>query len=118
MTGKRIFHICREGEWRAAQARGEYAGSSQDAADGFIHLSTAEQVQESAAKHRAGQSGLVLLTVDADALGETLRWEPARGGALFPHLYGVLPVSAVLHVDKLPLGTDGRHVFPPGLDAR
>lgn len=116
MTGKRIFHICREDEWLAAQAEGVYRGSSQDAADGFIHFSAADQVVASAAKHRAGQSGLVLLTVDADRLGPALKWEPSRGGALFPHLYGTLPTAAVLRVDPLPLGPDGRHVFPDGFE--
>ena len=66
----------------------------------------------SAAKHRAGQDGLVLLTVDGDVLGDALKWEPSRGGVLFPHLHGELPVSAVLRADPLPLGPDGRHVFP------
>ena len=68
---------------------------------------------ESAARHRAGQSDLVLLTVDPASLGEALKWEPSRAGQLFPHLYGPLPVTAVLRVDDLPLGDDGRHVFPP-----
>jgi uncharacterized protein (DUF952 family) len=115
MTGKRIFHICREDEWRAAEAAGVYRGSSQDRADGFIHFSGADQAVGSAAKHRAGQSGLVLLTVDADALGGALKWEASRGGALFPHLYGELSVAAVLRADPLPLGDDGRHVFPTPL---
>ncbi|WP_207483992.1 DUF952 domain-containing protein [Arenibaculum pallidiluteum] len=113
MTEPLIYHMCRAEEWRAAEAAGSYRGSSQDAADGFIHFSTAAQVVESAAKHRAGQDGLVLLRVEAAALGPALRWEPARGGQLFPHLYGPLPVSAVQAVDPLPLGPDGRHVFPP-----
>jgi uncharacterized protein (DUF952 family) len=108
-----IYHICRREEWERAAASGSYAGSSQDAADGFIHFSAAEQVKDSAAKHRAGQSGLVLLAVDASALGEALRWEQARGGQLFPHLYAALPTHAVRRVDPLPLGADGRHVFPP-----
>jgi uncharacterized protein (DUF952 family) len=108
-----IYHMCRAEEWRAAQTRGRYDGSSQDQADGFIHFSTAEQIVESAARHRAGQSGLVLLAVDPARLGAALKWEPSRGGALFPHLYGPLPLDAVLKVDDLPLGPDGRHVFPP-----
>jgi len=91
---------------------GAYPGSSQDAADGFIHFSTARQVRASAAKHWAGQTGLVLLTVDPGPLGDSLKWEPSRGGDLFPHLYGPLPVSAVISVDPLPLGDDGVHVFP------
>lgn len=107
-----IYHMCRREEWTAAETRGRYDGSSQDAADGFIHFSTAAQVRESAAKHRAGQSGLVLLAVDARRLGAALRWEPSRGGALFPHLYGPLPLTAVIEAHDLPLGSDGRHVFP------
>ncbi|WP_448203968.1 DUF952 domain-containing protein [Azospirillum sp. sgz302134] len=113
MTDRIIYHMCRAEEWERALSTGSYPGSSQDAADGFIHFSTAAQVEESAAKHRAGQDGLVLLTVDGDALGEALWWEPSRGGQLFPHLYAALPVSAVLRADPLPLGPDGRHVFPP-----
>ena len=112
MQSAPIYHICRREEW-AAVAGGLYHGSSQDRSDGFIHFSSAAQVVESAARHRAGQSGLVLLTVDPRPLGERLKWEPSRGGLLFPHLYGPLPGEAVLRVDELPLGADGRHVFPP-----
>lgn len=108
-----IYHMCRADEWRAAQIAGVYRGSSQDHADGFIHFSTCDQIVESAARHRAGQDGLMLLTVDAGKLGDSLKWEASRGGALFPHLYGSLPVSAVSRADDLPLGSDGRHVFPP-----
>ena len=108
-----IYHMCRRDEWDAALARGAYRGSSQDAADGFIHFSTKSQLEASAAKHRAGQHDLVLLVVDPAMLGDTLRWEPARGGDLFPHLYGPLPPGAVRHVHDLPLGADGQHVFPP-----
>jgi len=113
MTQPRIYHICRREEWEAARRAGAYAGSSQDKSDGFIHFSGAAQVRESARRHRAGQTGLVLLTVDAEALGAALKWEPSRGGQLFPHLYGTLPVAAVLRIDDLPLGADGMHVFPP-----
>ena len=108
-----IFHMCKAAEWAEAQAAGRYAGSSQDKADGFIHFSSAAQLPGSAAKHRAGQPGLVLLTVDPDRLGPALKWEPSRGGQLFPHLYGDLPVDAVLRVDPLPLGLDGVPVLPP-----
>ena len=108
-----IYHICKREEWEAARRAGAYAGSSQDKADGFIHFSGGGQVKASAAKHRAGQDGLVLLAVDAAALGDTLRWEQARGGQLFPHLYTALPTSAVRRVAPLPIGVDGRHVFPP-----
>ena len=117
MQGEPIFHICRREEWEAALANGVYGGSSQDAADGFIHFSAAAQVVDSAACHRAGQPNLVLLTVDSAALGDGLHWEPSRSGALFPHLYGPLPLSAVTAVDDLPLGGDGRHVFPPRLNS-
>jgi uncharacterized protein (DUF952 family) len=113
-----IYHMCREEEWAAAKLSGSYPGSSQDAADGFIHFSTSSQIVESAAKHRAGQTGLVLLSVPAGLLGDALKWEPSRGGQLFPHLYGHLPVDAVASVDPLPLGSDGRHVFPPALQGR
>jgi uncharacterized protein (DUF952 family) len=113
MTGGLIYHMCKRAEWDAALARGRYEGSSQDRADGFIHFSAAAQVAASAAKHRAGQEDLVLLTVEAAALGDALRWEASRGGALFPHLYGALPVAAVRRAEDLPLGPDGAHIFPP-----
>jgi len=109
-----IYHMCKSEEWAAAQSLGQYGGSSQDVADGFIHFSTSGQIVESAAKHRAGQDGLVLLSVNEDALGEALKWEASRGGALFPHLYSDLPVSAVRKADPLPLGSDGAHIFPDG----
>ncbi len=112
MQRRPIYHMCRKAEWAAAEAAGSYRGSSQDATDGFIHFSTAKQIRESARKHRAGQADLVLVTVDATRLGAALKWESSRGGALFPHLYGLLPLSAVLRVDALPLGPDGLHAFP------
>src|SRR5262245_26812961 len=108
-----IYHICRREEWEAAERAGRYLGSSQDKADGFIHFTDATQVKASAAKHRAGQTGLVLLAVAAERLGPALKWEPSRGGALFPHLYGPLPLDAVVAAQDLPLGADGAHVFPP-----
>jgi uncharacterized protein (DUF952 family) len=108
-----IFHMCRKAEWDQAVARGLYPGSSQDQADGFIHFSTAAQIVESARRHRAGQTGLVLLAVNPEALGDALKWEPSRSGALFPHLYGPLQASAVLWARPLPLGADGTHVMPP-----
>lgn len=107
-----IYNLCRKADWEAALAAGEYRGSADDRRDGFIHFSTAAQVAESAARHRAGAGDLLLLTVDAAALGAELKWEKSRGGQLFPHLYGALPVKAVERVDALPLGRDGRHVFP------
>lgn len=114
MTDDVIYHMCRADEWAAAQATGSYPGSSQDRADGFIHFSTKAQVRASAAKHRHGQDGILLLAVRAAALGHALKWEPSRGGQLFPHLYGSLPVTAVIEATPLPLGPDGLHVFPTG----
>jgi uncharacterized protein (DUF952 family) len=120
MTGpeRTIFHICRRDEWDAAVKTGSYGGSSQDVADGFIHFSTARQVVASAAKHRAGQGGLVLVEAEVARLGGALKWEPSRQGGLFPHLYGRMPVAAAVRVADLPLGSDGRQVFPPDLARR
>jgi uncharacterized protein (DUF952 family) len=112
MGATSIYHICRREEWEAAQAAGRYSGSSQDTADGFIHFSTAAQIEESAARHRAKQSGLVLLAVDPAALGAALKWECSRHGQMFPHLYGELPFAALRDVWDLPLGPDSRHLFP------
>lgn len=113
-----IYTMARSADWRAAEAAGEYRGSEDDRRDGFLHFSTAAQLRASAAKHRAGEEDLVLVEVEAAALGPALRWEPAAGGkrpGLFPHLYGPLPLSAVRSVAPLPLGSDGAHVFPPGI---
>ncbi len=107
-----IYHMCRKDEWEAAETSGSYFGSSQDIADGFIHFSTSDQITLSAERHRAGQKDLVLLTVSPDTLGDALKWEPSRGGDLFPHLYGPLPLGAVTGTHDLPLGPDGHHVFP------
>lgn len=107
-----IYHICRAEEWREAQAAGLHAGSSQDLEDGFIHFSTKAQIAASAAKHRAGQDGLVLVAADPALLGDALRWEKSRGGQLFPHLYAPLPVASVKWVADLPRDAAGNHVFP------
>ncbi len=106
-----IYKILRAEEWRAFRAAGRTAGAPVDLADGYIHFSTAEQVVETAAKHFAGAADLWLLAVDTGALAEPLRWEPSRGGALFPHLYGVLDLAAVAWARPLPLH-DGAHLFP------
>ena len=110
-----IYKICPRALWRDAEAAGRFAGAPIDRQDGFIHFSTADQAVETAARHFAGQSDLLLVAVEAEALGDGLRYEPSRGGDLFPHLYGGLPLDAVVAVDDLPLGEDGRHVFPAGL---
>ena len=107
-----IFHMARAAEWRNAEARGRYPGSAEDKKDGFIHFSAAEQVRESAAKHRTGEAGLILVACDPELLGEPLKWEEARGGQSFPHLYGDIPMTAVLWTAPLPLNADGVHIFP------
>ena len=99
--------------WSEAQRDGAFRGSPDDHRDGFIHLSTADQVGETAAKHFAGQNELLLIWVDAKKLDDRLKWEPSRGGALFPHLYGDLDMAAVVRVEPLPLVFAGHHVFPP-----
>jgi uncharacterized protein (DUF952 family) len=107
-----IYHMCPEEAWAAAVAAGSYNGTEDDRRDGFIHFSTAAQLRETARRHRAGQAGLVLVAVETARLGERLRWEASRGGALFPHLYGVLSPDEASEVVRLPLGPDGEHVFP------
>jgi uncharacterized protein (DUF952 family) len=114
----RIYTMVREADWRAAEAAGHYAGSADDVRDGYLHFSTAAQLRASAAKHRAGVADLWLVEADATRLGAALRWEAASGGSragLFPHLYGTLPVSAILSVTRLPLRGDGAHDFPAGI---
>ena len=107
-----VYKIVSESSWREAEERGAFSGAPVDVADGFIHFSTAGQVAETAARHFASQRGLLLVAVLAEQLGDALRWEPSRGGALFPHLYAPLPLSAVLWIKPLPLNADGRHEFP------
>jgi uncharacterized protein (DUF952 family) len=107
-----IFKICPQALWREAEAERRFEGAPVDLQDGYIHFSTQHQMRETAARHFAGQDDLVLVAVDDGALGAALRYEPSRGGDLFPHLYGALPLSAVAWVRPLPLGPDGQHVFP------
>jgi uncharacterized protein (DUF952 family) len=108
-----VYKICPVPLWLDAERTGEFQGSEADRRDGFIHLSTADQVRETAEKHFAGQSDLVLVSVDVSKLGNWLKWEPSRGGALFPHLYGSLDMTAVVRTEPLPLRPDGTHDFPP-----
>ncbi|MFN3583604.1 DUF952 domain-containing protein [Phenylobacterium sp.] len=103
----RIYKILPRPEWAAAQAAGRFEGSAVDRADGFIHFSTAAQAQETARRHFAGQADLVVLEVEADDLGAALKFEPSRGGDLFPHLYGTLDVSKVRSVTEAPLDAAG-----------
>ena len=106
-----IFKIAPRGLWQAAEASGVFDGAPIDHADGYIHFSTAAQAVETAARHFAGQDDLLLVAVEADRLGDALKYEVSRGGDLFPHLYASLPVAAVAWVRPLPLGPDGRHQF-------
>lgn len=112
MTIQIIYKIAPRDLWVQAEQAGSFTGAPVDIADGYIHFSTATQVRETAAKHFAGQQDLLLISVNASALGTALKLEVSRGGALFPHLYGELPLAAVLKVDPLPLGDDGLHIFP------
>ncbi|WP_181178152.1 DUF952 domain-containing protein [Mesorhizobium sp. B4-1-3] len=106
-----IYKILAEALWREAERNGRFSGAPIDIVDGFIHFSTAAQVRETAAKHFAGQTDLLLVAVDAAQLGDALKYEVSRGGALFPHLYAPLTLDAVLWVKPLPLSAGG-HEFP------
>lgn len=109
-----IYKIFRRPEWDAFRTDGATLGAPVDLADGFIHFSTDAQVAETAARHFTTESDLVLVAVDADGLGPDLRWEPSRGGQLFPHLYRALKLDEVLWDKSLPLGATG-HIFPEGV---
>ena len=107
-----IYKICPASAWREAERRGAFGGSADDRRDGFIHFSTASQVAETAKKHFFGCTGLFLIAVDADALGDSLRWEPSRNDELFPHLYGELDLGAVTGVLEMRTRSDGDHDIP------
>lgn len=107
-----IYKIAPEALWREAEQNGRFSGAPIDIADGFIHFSAAGQVRETAAKHFAGQTDLLLIAIDGARLGDALKYEASRDGALFPHLYAPLDLGAVRWVRPLPLGADGRHEFP------
>ena len=107
-----IYKLCPASLWGEAEPEGVFAGSPSDRADGYIHFSGAAQVAETAALYFRGVSDLLLVAVDGTRLGPALRYEASRGGALYPHLYAALPLSAVLWVRPLPVGADGLHHFP------
>jgi uncharacterized protein (DUF952 family) len=107
-----IYKISPASAWRAAEIAGVFTGAPVDIADGFIHFSSADQVRETAARHFGGQRDLVLAAISTAALGDVLVWEASRGGALFPHLYAPLPMSAVTGVHDMPLDAEGHHIFP------
>ena len=107
-----IYKICPADLWQRAVDEGVFRGAPVDLTDGYIHFSTAAQVEETARRHFAGQDNLVLVTFEDTALGPNLRYEPSRGGALFPHLYAPLDPALAIAVDPLPRGADGHHIFP------
>jgi uncharacterized protein (DUF952 family) len=107
-----IYKICPASAWREAERHGAYRGSADDRRDGFIHFSTASQLPGTLAKHFAGQAGLFLIAIDAEELGDALRWEPSRGGELFPHLYRELDLGAVREIFDLRVRSDGSHDIP------
>ena len=109
---RRIYKICPASAWREAERQGVYRGSADDARDGFIHFSLPSQVAETARKHYAGQTGLFLIAVDAEALGDALRWERSRNDELFPHLYGELDLGAVTGIQEMHARSDGFHDIP------
>ena len=109
-----LYKIMSRQDWEAAQANGLYEGSEVDRRDGFIHLSASHQVRATAQKHFSGKADLLLVSVVEEALGQSLKWEVSRGGDLFPHIYGILPLDAISEVIPLPL-VNGVHQFPGGL---
>ena len=111
-SSQTLYKVIASEVWLAAEAEGEFAGVGIDLDDGFIHLSSGSQVVETVARYFSGQGGLLLVAVDAQKLGDTLRWEPSRNGDLFPHVYGSIKMEAVIRVDKLPVNQDGSHRFP------
>jgi uncharacterized protein (DUF952 family) len=111
-VARTIYKICPASAWREAERRGAFKGSADDLRDGFIHFSSRAQVAETARRHFSGQAGLFLIAIDADALGDSLRWEPSRNDELFPHLYGELDLGAVTAVLELRTRSDGSHDIP------
>jgi uncharacterized protein (DUF952 family) len=107
----KVFKIVSAPAWAAAMTAGAFAGSTDDIRDGYIHLSSATQVHGTLKKYFTGQTDVLLVAFEQGALTPYLKWEPSRGGALFPHYYGLLPVSAALWQKQLPLGADGVPVF-------
>ena len=113
MTGV-AYKLVDRSEWEAARASGAYSGSAVDHADGYIHMSTGAQLAETARRHYAGRSGLVLVAIDPAGLGDALRWEASRGGDLFPHLYASLPMAAAGAERLVAVSADGVMAFEDG----
>ena len=115
--GEPVYKVVTEQAFAESWAQGRFEGSADDATDGFIHLSAAHQLAGTLATHFAGREGLVLVALHAGRLGPALKWEPSRGGALFPHFYAPLDLAAMLWAEPLQLGPDGRHILPEGVFA-
>jgi uncharacterized protein (DUF952 family) len=112
---KLVYKVCQREAWSRAESSGFYDGSDDDLRDGYIHLSTVDQIRGTLLKFFSGQRGLVLLGFRPEDLGNALRWEPSRGGDLFPHLYARLPVGTLAVRHDLPLDAAGRHILPGDL---
>ncbi len=110
--GQCLYKIVSTEEWQQVSKLPSLIGFGIDLTDGFIHLSSADQVRETAQHHFAGREDLMLVSIDGSCLGDSLKWEESRGGAVFPHVYGEIPMTAVLKAERLPLGVDGIHQFP------
>jgi uncharacterized protein (DUF952 family) len=115
LSGRVIYKIVTADQWSSAEQQGEFLGAAIDLQDGYIHFSTGDQVKETVEKHFQGQLDLLIVAVDVGRLGHSLKWEPSRGGDLFPHLYGKLSLDAVISVDDLPLGKGGAFIYPAEL---
>jgi uncharacterized protein (DUF952 family) len=111
LQSQRAYKICAASDWERAVAAGAYAGAPVDIADGYIHLSTAAQIGDTLRRHFAGRAGLVLVAIDLGKLGDTVRWEPSRGGDLFPHIYGPLPIIAAIERQDIPDEDEARTSF-------
>lgn len=107
-----LYKIVSRTEWQQVLAAQALAGFGIDLTDGFIHLSSGDQVEEIVQRYFSGRDDLMLISIDGSSLGEILRWEESLDGALFPHVYGTIPMAAVLDAEPLRLGTDGNHQFP------
>lgn len=110
-----VFKVLPRSDWEAACVAGHYSGSADDVRDGFIHFSTAEQLVGTLSKHFNGQDGLVLVSFETSTLGDGLKWEPSRGGELFPHLYGAVDTTHALATYDLPLDDLGIPQVPDDL---
>jgi uncharacterized protein (DUF952 family) len=114
---EKVYKVCTAEEWDAAVRLGRYTGSADDQRDGFIHLSSRTQLERTLVRHFSepdgrGRSGLVLVSIDPERLAAGLKWEPARDGTIFPHLYGPLDPRLAERIEPLPLDANGRHLIP------